>query len=58
MCVVMNFSNGVGKSQLDEMRVKVLLRKIPTIYYPMIEGFLQGIIDGQYSDIVNEARNG
>lgn len=52
------FSKGVGKSQIDEMRVKVLLRKIPTKYYPMIEGFLQGIIDGQYSDIVNEARNG
>lgn len=58
MCVVMNFSEGVGKSKADEAMVKVLLRKIPSKYYPMIEGFLQGIIDGQYSDIVNEARNG
>lgn len=58
MCVVMNFSKGVGKSKNNEMRVKVLFRKIPPKYYPMIEGFLQGIIDGQYSDIVNEARNG
>ena len=58
MCVIMNFSEGVGKSKADETRVKVLLRKIPSKYYPMIEGFLQGIIDGQYSDIINEARNG
>lgn len=58
MCVVMNFSEGAGKSKADEARVKVLLRKIPSKYYPMIEGFLQEIIDGQYSDIVNEARNG
>ena len=58
MCVVKDFTKNVSKSSKSGKRLRALLEKVPPEYFPMIEGFIQGVIDGQYSDILNDAGNG
>lgn len=48
MCVVKGIWWRIRYGRCRSERLKMLLEKLPGKYIPLVEGFVQGVIDGDY----------
>ncbi len=48
MCVVKGIWRRIRVGKCRSRRLKMLLGRLPGKYIPLVEGFVQGVIDGGY----------